>query len=436
MSTDVKELSSMLKKLDDQMSVCMHCGMCQAVCPVFGETMKEADVARGKIMLLENLAQQLIKDPKKVKTTLDKCLLCGSCAANCPSGVKILDIFLNARAILTGYQGLSKTKKAIFRGMLSRPKLFNRMLDMAALVQGVALKKESPVIGTVSCAMLKPMLGDRHFPSLAKKSLHKKIKSLDTPRGKSGLRVAFYPGCMLDKVYPHIAEACFKVLKHHGVGIFMPEGQACCGIPALASGDTQTHASLTRMNLQAFAGHDYDYLVTACATCTSTLKEIWPMMDQEFTDEEKEQIKTISDKTMDISAFLVDVLGVKPPELPNHGGETVTYHDPCHLKKSMGVASQPRDLIRSNSHYELVEMNDADRCCGCGGSFNLQHYELSQHIGQQKRDNIINSNAQVVATGCPACMLQIQDTLSRNNDPVKVKHTIELYAEMIDQHQA
>jgi glycolate oxidase iron-sulfur subunit len=205
MSSDVKELSRMLKELDDQMAVCMHCGLCQAVCPVFGETLKEADVARGKIILLENLAQELVKDPKKVKESLDKCLLCGSCAANCPSGVKILDIFLNARAILTKYVGLSPTKKVIFKGMLSRPKLFNRLLDMASMIQGVAVKKESPVVHTASCAMLRPMLGERHFPALAKKSLHRRVKSMNTPAGSSGLKVAFYPGCMLDKIYPDIA---------------------------------------------------------------------------------------------------------------------------------------------------------------------------------------------------------------------------------------
>jgi glycolate oxidase iron-sulfur subunit len=431
MSSDVKELSRMLKKLDDQMAVCMHCGLCQAVCPVFGETLKEADVARGKIILLENLAQELVKDPKKVKESLDKCLLCGSCAANCPSGVKILDIFLNARAILTKYVGLSPTKKAIFKGMLSRPKLFNRLLDMASMIQGVAVKKESPIVHTASCAMLRPMLGERHFPALAKKSLHRRVKSMNTPAGSSGLKVAFYPGCMLDKIYPDIAETCIRVLTHHGVGIFMPEGQACCGIPALASGDTATHVSLTRANLKAFMQEDFDYLVTACATCTSTIKEVWPLMDQDFTETEKEQIRSISEKTLDISAFLVDIIGVTPPELPEHGGQTVTYHDPCHLKKSLDVAAQPRTLIKANPHFELVEMADADRCCGCGGSFNLQHYDLSKNIGRAKRDNIVQSNAQIVATGCPACMLQIQDNLSRNNDPIEVKHTIEIYGEMI-----
>ncbi|GAU07810.1 (Fe-S)-binding protein [Desulfoplanes formicivorans] len=431
MSSDVKALSNMLKELDDQMAVCMHCGLCQAVCPVFGETLKEADVTRGKIILLENLAKELIKDPKKIKQCLDKCLLCGSCAANCPSGVKILDIFLKARAILTSYVGLSPLKKAIFRGMLSRPKMFNRLLDMASIIQNVAVKPENPVVHTASCTWLRPMLGDRHFPPLAKKSLHRTIGAMNTPAGSSHIKVAFFPGCMLDKIYPHIAETCLKVLRHHGVGVFMPEGLACCGIPALASGDTATHTSLTRMNLKAFLQEDFDYLITACATCTSTIKKVWPLMDQDFTLTEKEQISMISGKTMDISAFLVDVIGVTAPELPEHGGRSVTYHDPCHLKKSMGVTAQPRILIKANPHFKLTEMAEADRCCGCGGSFNLQHYDLSKRIGQQKRDHIVQSNAQIVATSCPACMLQIQDSLSRNNDPVKVKHVIEIYGEMI-----
>jgi glycolate oxidase iron-sulfur subunit len=431
MSNQLKELSNMLKELDDQMAVCMHCGLCQAVCPVFGETLKEADVARGKIILLENLARELVWDPKKVKQCLDKCLLCGSCAANCPSGVRILDIFLKARAILTTYVGLSPLKKTIFRGMLSRPKLFNRLLDMASMIQNVAVKQESPVVHTASCTWLRPMLGNRHFPPLAQKSLHRTIPHLNTPAGSRGIKVAFFPGCMLDKIYPHIAKTCIKVLTHHGVGVFMPEGQACCGIPALASGDTATHASLTRMNLKAFFQEDFDYLITACATCTSTIKKVWPLMDQDFTSKEKEQIRTISEKTMDISAFLVDIVSICEPPLPEHGGRTVTYHDPCHLNKSLHVTSQPRTLIRANPHFQLTEMVDPDRCCGCGGSFNLQHYDLSRNIGQQKRNNIVQSHAQIVATSCPACMLQIQDSLSRNNDPVEVKHVIEIYGEMI-----
>ena len=114
--SSIKELTRLMHELDDQLRVCMRCGMCQAVCPLFSETGLESDVARGKLALLDGLVQQLFKDPKGVNDRLNKCLLCGSCAANCPSGVNVLEIFIKARAILTGFMGLSPVKKVILRG--------------------------------------------------------------------------------------------------------------------------------------------------------------------------------------------------------------------------------------------------------------------------------------------------------------------------------
>src|SRR5699024_1683052 len=99
--------------------------------------------------------------------------------------------------------------------------------------------------------------------------------------------------------------------------------------------------------------------------------------------------------------------------------------------RSLGVSAQPRELIRMNPDYALVEMKEADRCCGCGGSFTLSHYDLSRKIGQRKRNNIVASGAEVVATGCPACMMQLSDMLAQNGDDVVVKHTIEIYADSL-----
>ncbi|WP_302149210.1 (Fe-S)-binding protein, partial [uncultured Desulfovibrio sp.] len=98
---------------------------------------------------------------------------------------------------------------------------------------------------------------------------------------------------------------------------------------------------------------------------------------------------------------------------------------------SLGVTSQPRAVIAANPAYALKEMDEADRCCGCGGSFNLFHYDYSRQIGQRKRDNVVASGAQVVAAGCPACMMQLEDVLSHNHDNVRVKHTVEIYAESL-----
>jgi len=404
--------------------------MCQAVCPIYSQTGREGDVARGKIALLEGLAHELVKDPLGVQDKVTRCLLCGSCAANCPSGVKALDIFLKARAILTGYLGLPKVKQLIFRGMLTKPKLFNNLLGFASMFQGLFTSPVNDVIGSSCSKFLSPVLGDRHLMLLAKNSLHSEVPSLDTPAGKSGLKVAFFPGCMADKIFPRVGHAVLKVLGHHGVGVFLPEGQACCGIPALSSGDRESYEKLVRVNLEVFAKGKFDFLVTPCATCTSTMKKIWPTMAEGMSASEQRAIRELSAKVVDINAFLVDELKLSPPQAKD-GAVAVTVHDPCHLKKSLGVSAQPRTMLAMNPGYKLVEMAACDACCGCGGSFTLTHADISAKIGQQKRDNIKNSGAQVVATGCPACMMQISDMLSRNGDRISVKHPVEIYAESL-----
>ena len=243
-------------------------------------------------------------------------------------------------------------------------------------------------------------------------------------------------GCLIDKIFPQVGEATLKVLEHHGVGVYLPAGQGCCGIPALSSGDTQTFKDLVRHNLKLLddPAAPCDYLVTACATCSSTIKKLWPLMMQDATPEEQARVAALAARTLDISQFLVDKVGVAPAAVARNepGRLAITYHDPCHLKKSLGVAAQPRALLQANPGYVLKEMPESDWCCGCGGSFNLQHYETSAAIGKRKRENIAKSQCQVVATGCPACMLQITDMLSQAGMRVPVKHVVEIYAELCD----
>lgn len=426
---DINRLRRLLKEIDDMLVGCMRCGMCQSVCPVFNETLNEGDVARGKIALLDGLASQLIQDANGVKQQVEKCLLCGSCAANCPSGVKAGDIFLKARAALTEYTGLSPVKRAIFRGTLSHPKLFTSLMDIGSRFQGLLLKTANAYHGTSCAPLLSGILGERHVAPLAQTPFHKTHPFRDTPAGSSGLRVAFFPGCVVDKIYPEIGKAVCKVMDHHGVGVYMPKDQGCCGMPALASGDTETFAKLVHHNLGLFSGETWDVLVTPCATCTATLKKIWPKMARDLGFSNLHAIEALADRVMDVNQFVADTLGVTPKE--GAGKTAVTFHDPCHLGKSLGVFSQPRTLIQANPDCQLVEMNEANYCCGSGGSFNLQHYETSQKIGERKRANILATGARVVATGCPACMMQLTDRLSQNNDPVVVRHAIEIYAETL-----
>lgn len=426
---EIKKLVTMLKELDDQLVNCMKCGMCQAVCPIFKRTGKEADVTRGKLALVEGLAGEILKDAQGVNDALNRCLLCGTCQANCPSGVQVVDIFLKARAVMTGYFGLSPAKKLIFRRLLSNPNLFNFLTGMAGKFQGMFIKPADRILGS-SCARFNaPLVGDRHFKGLAAKPLRKQVSALDEPKGKSGLRVAFFPGCVVDKMFPEVGTASLKALHHHNVGVFMPSGQACCGIPALSSGDRSTFESLVRQNLAKFQAGSFDYLLTPCATCTATIKELWPSM-YKGSDADVQALKELAAKTMDISQFLVDVIGVDA-QAASSKAPKVTYHDPCHLKNSLGITAQPRKILKANPGYQYVEMAEAGVCCGCGGSFNINHYEMSKEIGTKKAENVIASGADVAATSCPACMMQLTDMLSRQGKGVRVKHVMECYAEMI-----
>lgn len=433
--SDISRLARILMKLDDKLADCMRCGLCQAVCPVFGVTHKEADVSRGKLALLDNLAHKMIEDADAVEEKLNRCLLCGSCQANCPSGVSILEIFMEARQALAEYRGLNPVKKLVFRELLTHPQLFSAMMRTAAPFQGIVMRRRGAK--TYDMPLLRKLIGSRHIAKLPAKSLHAKYGELHT-EGQIGIKVLFFAGCMADKYYTHLGEACLKVLRHHGVGVAMPSDLTCCGLPALASGDRRGFVLETQKNLDVIGreliGGGINYILTPCGSCTATLKEWWPYFAAEFSPEDQKTITAVAERVMDINAFLIDVLHVDtmaPGE--RHAGPVtrVTFHDSCHLKKSVGVSKQPRKLIRMNPDYELVEMAEADRCCGCGGSFTLFHYDLSKDIGQRKRDNIVRTGAGAVATGCPACMLQLSDMLSQNKDEVQVKHPIEIYAETL-----
>ena len=429
---DMRELAILMKELKDQLALCMKCGTCQSVCPLFAQTGREADVARGKLALLDGLLQEMFKNPEGVYDRLDRCLLCGSCAAACPSGVKVLDIFIKARVILTAYIGLPWIKKIILRKILSHPRAFDRLIQWSSKFQKLIFRPVNNTLKTSCVRFLPFVLSKRHIVSLAPEPFHCHIPSLNTKPGRSGIKVAIFVGCLIDKIYPNIAQATLDVLSHHGVGVFLPENQGCCGIPAISAGDATAFNRLVRHNLEQFNGADFDYLVTSCATCTATIKNIWPMMFQDESGEIKALAEKIADKTMDISQFLVSKIGLKTGNNINSENiKTVTYHDPCHLKKSLGVSKEPRDLIKANPRYLLREMPDADTCCGMGGSFNLQHYDISSDIGKMKLENIKLSGCSIVATSCPACMIQISDMLSKSGNHFAVKHPVEIYADFL-----
>ncbi len=432
---DMQNLIILLKQLEDQLNCCTRCGMCQIVCPLYIQTGMESDVARGKLALLDGLLDNCFDDPCGTSLRLNKCLLCGACQANCPSRVNTLEIFLKARVILTEIMGLSFGKRLLLRGMLSQPALFDKLSDLGSKLQKIIAKPANKVVGTSCGRTLSPFIGSRHFIPLAQVPFHRQVQISNTRQENNNLKVVFFVGCLIDKFFPEIAQAVLNVCKFHKVDLLIPENQACCGIPAIAAGDLKTFSNLAKQNIDSFAKLDFDYIITACATCTFSIKKIWPMM-LPANSALKKKAEEIAAKTFDISDFLVHKIG-----LPSTSGrsvlktvESVTYHDPCHLKKSLGIWQEPRALIKASPQVKFLEMPEADSCCGMGGSFNLQYYNLSAKIGSKKAENIGTVDCSKVLTSCPACMLQLADILSTAKKNIKVNHVIEIYNNSLNFH--
>ncbi len=434
--TDMEQLRQSLLKIDDNLASCMRCGNCQAVCPIYAQTYREADVARGKIVLLQNLAYELIKDPKGVEERLTRCLLCGACQANCSTGVKTLDIFVEARIALTQYLKLSPLKKFIFQSLLTHPKFFSKALKTGSLFQGLILRKQKNAQHTATAPLLKPFLGGRYVPSLPSKQLTEKYGVLTGDKSKQ-YNVIFYPGCMSEKIYTQIGDAVLKILRYYNVGIIMPEDFSCCGLPALASGDKVGYDTLVKNNIKVFERIDPEnsanYIVSACPSCTETLHKWWLQLSDNYDEKEREKLKAISVKAIDMHTFLYDILKVDTTKAQaKDNAKIITYHDSCHLKKSLGVAKEVRELMKLNSNYTLKEMAESDKCCGCGGSFTLTQPKLSEAIGNRKWQNIVNTGADEVVAACPACMMQIADMLGRHHTDMKIRHSLEIVAESLD----
>jgi glycolate oxidase iron-sulfur subunit len=425
----MKKLAKLVKELEQDLLICVRCGTCHAVCPLYKITKQEGDVARGKLSLLDGLIKNLFSTPDQANKILNKCLLCGSCAASCPSNVQVVQIFIKARIILTAFSKLSLFKKIIFRFILSNPKRFDRLIMIIKKSQFLIFTDHKNKLQTSSFRLISPINETRKFRKIANTPFHDTEYSRSYNSKTNKIKVAFFPGCAIDKIYPEVAIDTVYILKNYNVDMYIPKNQGCCGIPALASGDKETFTRLVSHNIDLFSKERFDYLVTPCATCLSTIKHLWPSICKTYGEKERDFLTNLSTKSIDVSQFLINILNVPNIIKKNHS-ENITYHDPCHHKKILNIDTEPRKLIIA-SGQKLIEMEKSDSCCGMGGTFNLLHYEESIKIGKFKGKNIIKTNCSIVATSCPACMMQLADVLTKQHSKIDIKHPIEIFKQAL-----
>lgn len=234
-------------------------------------------------------------------------------------------------------------------------------------------------------------------------------------------RVGFFLGCAQSLLFDSESAASVRVLARNGCTVITPKNLVCCGMPAIGYGRQDLAQEHARLNIQLFEQAEVDIIITDCATCGSTLKEYGLLLEDDPDWSRRAAI--FSRKVRDISEFLANI----PLERPQGRLEArVTYHDPCHLRRGQGVWEEPRAIIRMIDGVDLVELSEADWCCGSAGSQLITHYETSSKVLQRKMDNIATAQAQFVASGCPGCQMQLNVGVRRNGLAVQVVHPVEL----------
>jgi len=406
---------------------CSRCGVCAAVCPVFSELQRETYSSRGKTEIAKALVAGELPYSSYTEDIFSKCLLCLTCKGACPAGVDQGKLILGIRAELAKRRGLPLSKKIAFKYLLKNRSLFEKALKAFSYLQMFAPPKGDGQLRHLPF-FLSAFGKRRLIPDLSKTPLRKEFPEVIPPsKAPAQMRAGLFSGCFIDFVDPAIGRSLIRVLGRHGVEVVFPKKQTCCGIPVFMSGDLQNGLDLLKMNIEAFAPYKLDAIIVACATCGSALKESYKTLVEGESQEWKDRVGAFSGKVLDIAEFLTQKIKFTKGE--KESLQKVTYHDPCHLNRGQGVLSQPREVLKNLPGITLVEMRDAQRCCGGGGSFSFYNYDLSQQISRQKVEDIQATKASVVVTGCPGCMLQLKDQLGQKNSRVEVKHLIQLVDE-------
>ncbi|MBI5193893.1 MAG: (Fe-S)-binding protein [Nitrospirae bacterium] len=456
-----------LSSVKDEIYKCIKCGTCMTGCPTFGITRDETMVARGRINLVGAVLDGRIETTERFEGMITSCIGCLTCDTNCPTGVKVSEIIFAAKAHIADKSGLGIIEKIASKIVLR----LRWPLPLMARMMSVPVKiyEMLPVNGLFSNAIpfvrknIKRKLPEIGSPPLS--SLYPEL--IRTTKANKKGTVAFYPGCVMELSKQAMGKATISVLNKLGYDVIIPKGQFCCGSPLLSLGDRETAKKLARKNVKIFSKLNVEAIVVSCATCGNMLKKEYPVLLSPPLEKGGEggfDVQAFSDKITDVHEFIFEPLrsrqftnrDEKPhphlnplPEgeeisLPFKGrvrvgmgsfpNETnrVTFHDPCHLKKGLGIYQEPRDILKSIPSVDFVNMEDSDACCGFGGIFSVYHYDLASQIGEKKAENIKKTGAKIVATGCPGCAIHIEDSLNRLGYNAEVKHTVELLDESLN----
>lgn len=382
---------------------CIKCGACLNVCPIFQVVgghvfgrVYSGGIGSVLTAFLDNLEQA--EDPTRL------CIGCGRCVEHCPVMIDIPRLVQALKERIVKEQGQTRAKSILHRHVLPDRDRFRQALAGAGVLPG----------------FLSPFPKGSTQPRPAPVPFH---KSRPSPVVPDAARTAgFYAGCMMDIVQPEMATAVVGALQGRGVSVVYPQEETCCGGPAIFSGDSVAGRAMARRNIATLEKVNAADIVVSCPSCSLVMKREYARLfatDAEWLP----RAQALAARIRDFAPYLA---GLDSGQPANPGRSMkVTYHDSCHLRRELGVITEPRKLLQEAGH-ELIEMAEPDRCCGYGGSYSVEQPELSNALLEQKLDAIEATGAEAVVSDCPGCLLHIATGLRRRCSQMRALHTSQL----------
>jgi len=427
--------ANLLQSLDySVLQQCMHCGMCLPTCPTYDETKNERSSPRGRIRLMREVADGRLDVTSAFADEMSYCLGCLACQTACPAGVDYATLLEAGRGEVERRHAVGGPVRRFIRwltlGLMFQQPWLLRIFGRAMLLyqrSGLQWLIRRSGVMRLMPARLRQL--EAMAPTIVAPFSYARIAAVETPPD-AAYRVVLLTGCVQDLLYAPINRATADVLLANGCEVVTPRRQFCCGSLHAHNGELEWARDLARKNLDAIPLDRIDAVITNAGGCGSHLKKYGELLadDPVYHDRAHQWDK----KVRDIHEWLGEI-GVRTPGSGRPGSpETlVTYDASCHLLHGQRVARQPLDVLRAIPGVRLVELPEADWCCGSAGVYSLTQPEQSAKLLARKLDHIAATGATVLASGNPGCLLQLAAGMARDPRLTQVRacHPVELLAE-------
>lgn len=237
------------------------------------------------------------------------------------------------------------------------------------------------------------------------------------------MRVSLFVTCLVDQLWPSVGVAATQVLQRVGCSVEFDDRQTCCGQPAFNTGYRAEARMVAKRFIETFERGGAEAIVSPSGSCTAMVHHYEDLFEDVGW---RARARAVAERTHELSSFLVNRLGLDDVGATFAG--RLTWHDACHGLRELGVRAEPRRLLSRVRGVELVEMPNADACCGFGGTFSIKYPEISVAILDRKIEAINRARVDAVVSGDASCLMQIGGRLSRLGSSVRTLHLAEVLA--------